>query len=124
MICSNCGAENPTGWKLCEQCATPFKKRCAHCGFENSAAARFCGECAAPLNAAAPELATQPRTMPSVRFLPKEAEAAARDGEPTRWPMPAKVPFEQATHFVESLIKGEPSREKIAYTVFGDKSAR
>jgi pyruvate dehydrogenase (quinone) len=36
-------------------------------------------------------------------------------------PMPAKVTFEQATHFAESLIKGEPNREKIAYTVFGDR---
>jgi pyruvate dehydrogenase (quinone)/pyruvate oxidase len=36
-------------------------------------------------------------------------------------PMPAKVTFEQAKHFAESLIKGEPNREKIAYTVFGDR---
>src|SRR5712692_6896746 len=79
MICSNCGAENPTGLKFCEQCATPFKKRCAQCGFENSAAARFCGECAAPVSAAAPKLATQPGATPSVRLLPNEA--AALEGE-------------------------------------------
>lgn len=36
-------------------------------------------------------------------------------------PMPAKVTLEQAKHFAESLIKGEPNRKKIAYTVFGDK---
>jgi len=81
MICSNCGAENPTGLKFCEQCAAPFKKRCARCGFENSAAARFCGECAAPLSAAAPGLAPQPGTTPSVQLLPKEADAPAPEGE-------------------------------------------
>jgi pyruvate dehydrogenase (quinone)/pyruvate oxidase len=36
-------------------------------------------------------------------------------------PLPAKITLKQATHFAESLIKGEPNREKIAYTVFGDK---
>jgi len=36
-------------------------------------------------------------------------------------PLPAKVTLKQATHFAESLIRGEPNREKIAYTVFGDK---
>jgi pyruvate dehydrogenase (quinone) len=36
-------------------------------------------------------------------------------------PMPAKVTLEQAKHFAESLIRGEPNRNKIAYTVFGDK---
>src|SRR5580704_8676249 len=81
MICSNCGAENPTGLKFCEQCAAPFKKRCPQCGFENSAAARFCGECAASLSAAAPELATQRGAIPTVQLLPKEAEAAALEGE-------------------------------------------
>src|SRR5229473_865388 len=81
MICSNCGAENPTGLKFCEQCAAPFKKRCARCGFENSAAARFCGECAAPLSAATPGLTPQPETTPSVQLLPKEADAPALEGE-------------------------------------------
>src|SRR5712692_4329692 len=81
MTCSNCGAENPTGLKFCERCATPFKKRCAQCGFENSAAARFCGECASPLSAAAPGLAPQPGTTPSVLLLPKGADAPVPEGE-------------------------------------------
>ncbi len=81
MICSNCGAENPTGLKFCEQCAAPFKKRCAQCGFENSAAARFCGECAAPLSAAVPGLAPQPGTTPSVLLLPKGTDAPVPEGE-------------------------------------------
>ena len=78
MICSNCGAENPTGLKFCEQRASPFKKRCARCGLENSAGARYCGECAAPLGAVAP----QPTTTPSFPVSPNEIEAAAIvDGE-------------------------------------------
>ena len=36
-------------------------------------------------------------------------------------PLPAKITLKQATHFAESLIRGEPNREKIAYTVFGEK---
>jgi len=80
MICSNCGAENPTGLKFCEQCAAPFKKRCAKCGFENSTTARFCGECSAPLSTAAPVLPTQSEKVPSVRLV-QETEAANLEGE-------------------------------------------
>jgi len=35
--------------------------------------------------------------------------------------MPAKVTMEQAAHFAQSLIRGEPNREKIALTVLADK---
>src|ERR1700687_3204741 len=80
MICSKCGAENPTGLKFCEQCATPLKKRCTQCGFENSAAARFCGECAAPLKIAA--LTTQPEATPSVRLSAlRSRTSAAQSGD-------------------------------------------
>ena len=41
--------------------------------------------------------------------------------DPFTPPMPPKVTVEQATHFAESLIKGEPNREKIALTVLSDK---
>ena len=80
MICSNCGAENATGLKFCEQCATPFKKRCAQCGFENSAVARFCGECAAPLRTAA-LTRLSPKQRHRFGSLPNEADAAGLDGE-------------------------------------------
>jgi len=80
MICSNCGAENPTGLKFCEQCAAPFKKRCAKCGFENSTTARFCGECSAPLSTAATVLPIQSEKVPSVRLV-QETEAANLEGE-------------------------------------------
>jgi pyruvate dehydrogenase (quinone) len=36
-------------------------------------------------------------------------------------PLPAKITLDQASKFAQSLIKGEPNREKIALTVFGDK---
>jgi pyruvate dehydrogenase (quinone) len=35
--------------------------------------------------------------------------------------LPAKITLDQATKFAHSLIKGEPNREQIALTVFGDK---
>ncbi|MBZ5550981.1 MAG: pyruvate oxidase [Acidobacteriia bacterium] len=36
-------------------------------------------------------------------------------------PMPAKVQADQALHFAESLVRGEPNRTKIALTVLSDK---
>ena len=36
-------------------------------------------------------------------------------------PMPPKITMEQATKFATALVKGEPNREKIAWTVIGDK---
>jgi len=36
-------------------------------------------------------------------------------------PMPAKVTLKQLAHFAESLIRGEPNRDKIALTVLADK---
>jgi pyruvate dehydrogenase (quinone) len=41
--------------------------------------------------------------------------------DPFEPPLPAKITLDQATKFAKSLIKGEPNREKIALTVFGDK---
>ncbi len=41
--------------------------------------------------------------------------------DPFEPPLPAKITLDQASHFAKSLIKGEPNREKIALTVFGDK---
>lgn len=36
-------------------------------------------------------------------------------------PMPPKITVEQATQFAKSLLKGEPNREQIAWTVLRDK---
>jgi len=41
--------------------------------------------------------------------------------DPYEPPMPPSVTMEQASHFAESLIKGEPNRKKIALTVAEDK---
>jgi pyruvate dehydrogenase (quinone) len=41
--------------------------------------------------------------------------------DPFEPPLPTKITLDQATKFTKSLIKGEPNREKIALTVFGEK---
>lgn len=41
--------------------------------------------------------------------------------DPFEAPMPAKVTFEQATKFAESLLRGEPNREKIVATQIADR---
>jgi pyruvate dehydrogenase (quinone)/pyruvate oxidase len=41
--------------------------------------------------------------------------------DPFTPPLPAKITFEQARHFAQSLVRGEPNRTKIAWTVLSDK---
>ncbi|HKY29623.1 MAG TPA: thiamine pyrophosphate-dependent enzyme [Pyrinomonadaceae bacterium] len=41
--------------------------------------------------------------------------------DPFEPPMPPKVSLEQATHFAEALLKGQPQGGKIALTLFRDK---
>jgi pyruvate dehydrogenase (quinone) len=41
--------------------------------------------------------------------------------DPLEPPLPAKVKAEQALHFAESLVRGEPNRKKIALTALSDK---
>jgi pyruvate dehydrogenase (quinone) len=41
--------------------------------------------------------------------------------DPYEPPLPANISLEQAKHFAESLVRGEPNREKIALTVLEDK---
>src|SRR5690349_16328499 len=41
--------------------------------------------------------------------------------DPLTAPMPGKVTAEQAVKFAESLVRGEPNRDKIALTVLSDK---
>jgi pyruvate dehydrogenase (quinone) len=41
--------------------------------------------------------------------------------DPYEPPMPPKITVEQAAHFAESLVRGEPNRSKIALTVLEDK---
>ena len=49
---------------------------------------------------------------------PVVVEATVDPYEP---PLPAKITLEQARKFAQSLIRGEPNREKIALTVLGDR---
>src|SRR5207253_193627 len=41
--------------------------------------------------------------------------------DPFEPPLPPKIMAEQAIHFAESLVRGEPNREKIAWTVLSEK---
>jgi pyruvate dehydrogenase (quinone)/pyruvate oxidase len=41
--------------------------------------------------------------------------------DPFEPPLPGKVTAEQATRFAQSLLRGQPNREKIAWTVLGDR---
>jgi pyruvate dehydrogenase (quinone)/pyruvate oxidase len=41
--------------------------------------------------------------------------------DPFTPPAPAKITLEQATHFAQSLARGEPNRSKIAWTILADK---
>jgi pyruvate dehydrogenase (quinone)/pyruvate oxidase len=41
--------------------------------------------------------------------------------DPFTPPMPAKITYDQAKKFAESLARGEPNRSKIAWTVLSDK---
>ena len=49
---------------------------------------------------------------------PVVVEAVVDPFEP---PLPAKISFDQATKFAESLARGEPNRGKIAWTVLSEK---
>jgi pyruvate dehydrogenase (quinone)/pyruvate oxidase len=49
---------------------------------------------------------------------PVVIDATVDTNEP---PMPPKVTKDQAMHFAQALLKGEPNREKIALTVLSDK---
>ena len=41
--------------------------------------------------------------------------------DPLEPPLPPKITMKQMAHFAESLIRGEPNRERIALTVLGDR---
>ena len=41
--------------------------------------------------------------------------------DPFEPPLPPKATYKQAKHLTKSLIKGEPNREKIAWTIASDK---
>ncbi len=52
MKCSQCGQDNPSSLKFCQECATALSRRCSKCGAQLSPTAKFCVECAAPITGA------------------------------------------------------------------------
>jgi hypothetical protein len=60
VVCGNCGAENSSEQKFCDECGSPLASTCPACGSAHLPGAKFCGECGAVL--AAQE---QDRTTPT-----------------------------------------------------------
>ena len=76
MKCNNCGHENRTGVKFCEECGQPLVENtlrtCPNCGHHNRAGVKFCEQCGTALAsgtaaaAAAPAAASAPPPPPVV----------------------------------------------------------
>ncbi len=45
MQCTNCGSENPTQNRFCDECGHPLAVICPACGSPSPAGKRFCGQC-------------------------------------------------------------------------------
>jgi hypothetical protein len=65
-----------------------------------------------------PYMPNKPENWVYVWPRPVLVEAVVDPYEP---PMPPSVPMGQASHFAESLARGEPNRKKIALTIVEDK---
>jgi class 3 adenylate cyclase len=63
MKCSECGHENRTGAKFCEECGGHLAPTCTNCGAQLSRSAKFCWECGHPA-----DRADVPTSLPSPRF--------------------------------------------------------
>jgi pyruvate dehydrogenase (quinone)/pyruvate oxidase len=81
-----------------------------------AAFARACGATGFTVDAAAECGAVMERFLATPG--PAVLEAVVDPLEP---PLPGKISAEQAKHFAESLLRGEPDRQKIAWTVLGDR---
>lgn len=68
MKCPQCGFDNRTQAKFCEECAAPLARACANCGTQLSATAKFCPECAHPVAVGA---VTQPRFASPEVYTPR-----------------------------------------------------
>src|SRR5262245_49827780 len=53
MRCPRCQHDNPSGTKLCGQCATPLAATCSACGAANPPDNKSCAQWRAPLEAPA-----------------------------------------------------------------------
>ena len=61
MKCSQCGHDNRTGAKFCEECGAHLALVCTHCGTQLSPTAKFCSECGHPADQAAASTALSQR---------------------------------------------------------------
>ena len=52
MVCPNCGTDNESGLKFCDECGSALASGCPSCGAANRPTAKFCGVCGADLSAA------------------------------------------------------------------------
>jgi class 3 adenylate cyclase/predicted ATPase len=52
MRCPQCGQENPTAARFCNDCGARLETACAGCGQANPPASRFCNGCGQPLRGA------------------------------------------------------------------------
>jgi class 3 adenylate cyclase/tetratricopeptide (TPR) repeat protein len=74
VICAQCGTENRTGSRFCDQCGAVLAASCPTCGESNRADARFCASCGATLAGELPdpvplaEPATAERRLVTVLF--------------------------------------------------------
>jgi adenylate cyclase len=66
MICSNCGSENPQGFRFCGACGTSLATTCSNCGVDVPPGFSFCGVCGHPVGEPATEAGAQ-AAMPSER---------------------------------------------------------
>ena len=65
MNCANCGSENSSSAKFCQECGATLAAGCPTCGFVNAPGAKFCSECGtglsgAPASASATSVAARP----------------------------------------------------------------
>ena len=54
VVCSVCGAQNPTAARFCGDCGTPLALACPACRAPIVSGKRFCNACGEPVTAAAP----------------------------------------------------------------------
>jgi class 3 adenylate cyclase/tetratricopeptide (TPR) repeat protein len=52
VLCAECGTENRTGSRFCDNCGAPLSSSCPACGEPNRSDARFCASCGGQLIAA------------------------------------------------------------------------
>src|SRR6266542_4842870 len=54
--CANCGTENASGRRFCDECGAVLEAPCPNCGQPNRPGAKFCGDCGSALGDASTQL--------------------------------------------------------------------